>query len=242
MKNLLLLAIISFSLIGCTQKALQVKKSRDVKQIVQHGLFSGRSTKSSSTCLLTAKFYEKESGYIALRIGVRNNTNSDITLDPTELRQYVSNDGKWQEGRVYTPKEWKKHLKVNEFMTAFAAGIGSASASYNAGYSSTSSYGSASAYGPYGTTNVYGSSYSTTYDAGQAAQTRMLANAEAQQTIRNSINSNNVIRKELFEAHTLSPNEIYEGTIYIKKERFEELKIEFPVGSDLHIFYIEIDK
>ena len=251
MKGIIILLLTSLLLSGCATYSLQVRGTENVEQIVQRGVYIGKSEMDKTTCLLIANIYSVEDGYFEFRMGIKNNTDSNILLKPTNFKLFGKKNGQWIPCQVYSPKHWKTHLKANQFWTALAASMQAVSDSMNAGYSETTTQSyynistNATVYGPYGITNIYGSgnvygdSYSTTYDHDKAIQTKIMAEERAQKIIEETTVINNIIRSMLFEVHTLLPGEIYEGNIYAKRYNYKEFKVEFVIDDEVHVFHID---
>ena len=201
--------------------------------------------------------------YYIADIGIYNNTNQSINLNPKEIYATITKKGKTKEAEVLSHSEYMKKVKTKQTWKAIGKSMSEHSNASEAGKTTTnttsSSYGSYSGSSKTNYSDNYGgnigssrstgsisgssrtNSSSTTTDGTAQYMAKQNAERKVQDFTNEQGKISNMLNQGYLKRHTLKSQDYIRGNINIKYRRADEIEIVVPVNGRDYIFIWDKD-
>ncbi len=184
--------------------------------------------------------------YFMVDMDIKNFTGKSIffDLDNVKAEGYVvkGENVKTIPLQIFSSREYDKKVAHKQAWNNFWAALGEGMATYNAGYSSSSTTfsGNTYAYGTYGSAyaTTYGQAYTQTYDGAAAYAAQQRANENYNNYVAGQYQIRQQINEGYVKANTIANEVEYAGFFNIKYKKIDHIKIDMMINGTLFPFYL----
>lgn len=171
-----------------------------------------------------------------ISIIISNHSMYPILFDPKNISStLIKNNGENEELHVWSSDKYLKKVRRKQNWNMAMAGLASGLASYNAGYSSSST-NSYSTYGGYST------SQTLTYNSTEAYQQRLIESNRLANYENTLLNDRAIKQQGYLKKTTVYPGETISGYVNIKRTKGKSMEVTIDINGAKYIFPWNLSK